>query len=66
MVRVVVRLSPLAKVGVTVVLAGAGLAIYAAKTDADWAVGTSRVVIAVGMVLYFAARFRAFRKSRKP
>ena len=65
MVRVVVRLSPLAKAGFTIVLLGVGLAVYAAKTDAAWAAASSRVVMAVGLVLYFVARYRAFRRSRK-
>ena len=65
MVKLVLRLSPLAKVAAVGVAVGVGLAIYGELGDADWARGVGRLLIIVGVVLYFAARVRMILKARK-
>ena len=63
---VVFRLSPLAKAGATIAIAGVGLALYAERANAAWAVPASRAVMILGVVLYAVARVRMVRKRRGP
>jgi hypothetical protein len=63
---VVLRLSPLAKAGATIFIAGIGLALYAENAEAAWAVPVSRVVMVLGFVLYVVARVRMVRGRRGP
>ncbi|MHC4933426.1 MAG: hypothetical protein ACYTGV_14680 [Planctomycetota bacterium] len=65
MVKLVLRLSPLAKFAALGVAVGVGIGVYGEFGDADWARGTSRLLVIVGVVLYFAARVRMILKQRK-
>lgn len=62
MARLVVRLSPLAKAGALITVAGVLLAVYGHLQEVPRAEKLSRGVVAIGVVLYFVARFRALRK----
>jgi hypothetical protein len=64
LVRPVLRLSPLAKVGATVVLVGAALALWADRSETAWAVLVSRGLLIAGFVLYVVARVRMVRGRR--
>ena len=66
MVKLVLRLSPLAKIAALGVAVGVGIGVYGELGDADWARGVGRLLVIVGVVLYFVARLRMILKQRKP
>jgi len=63
--RLVVRLSPMAKVGCLLAVVGAALGIWHKLGGPDWANKASWPLVLLGSVLYFIARARAIMKSRK-
>jgi hypothetical protein len=65
LVKLVLRLSPLAKIAALGVAVGLGIGIYGELGHADWARGVGRLLVIVGVVLYFAARVRMILKQRK-
>lgn len=65
MVRLVLRLSPLAKAGVLIVIAGVALSIYGRTREVEWANRTGMLIFAAGILVYLVARVRMFRKSQK-
>jgi len=63
-VRLVVTLSPLAKIAATVGCVGGGLAIYGNLQDADWATKVGTLLLFGGAIVYFIERMRML--TRKP
>lgn len=64
MVRLVVRLSPLAKGAVLVALIGGVLWIWGGVEGVPWATAAGTVVFFVGAIVYYVERFRMIRRRR--
>jgi drug/metabolite transporter (DMT)-like permease len=64
LVRIVVRLSPLAWAGLFIAVAGVVLGLYGQLTEVDWPRAPSLLLVIVGAVLYAIARVRMIRKAR--
>lgn len=65
MVRLVLKLSPLAKAGILIVVVGVGLSIASAYAGAPWMDKAGKGVFAVGVVVYLIARLRMFKSAQK-
>lgn len=64
MVRVVIRLSPLAWAGLLLAVPGVALGLYGQLADVEWPRAPSLLLVVVGAVLYAIARVRMVRKAR--
>lgn len=64
MVRLVVRLSPLAKGATVVALIGGVLWIWGGLDDIAWAKAAGGVVFFGGAIVYYIERFRMFKRRR--
>ncbi|MHC4163695.1 MAG: hypothetical protein ACYTDU_09235 [Planctomycetota bacterium] len=64
MVRLVVRLSPLAKGAALVALVGGVLWIWGGLKEIGWATAVGTVVFLGGAIVYYIERFRMFRRRR--
>jgi hypothetical protein len=65
LVRLVVRLSRLAKIAATVAMLGAGLTVFGRLKGAPWAGGVGTVMLFGGVIVYFIERLRLFRDSTR-
>ena len=65
MVKLVLNISPVAKIGVLLVLLGVGFGAYGRMQAVEWAWSTSVILVAAGAIMYYASRFRSFREKRK-
>ena len=65
MTKLVLNLSPAAKVGFLLAMAGVGLGVYARMREVEWAGRASLVLVVAGALMYYTSRFRSFRKKRK-
>ena len=66
MVRLVIRLSPLAKIAATVAMIGGGLAVYGRLQHVRWVGGVGTVLLFGGVLVYYFERFRMMRaRSRE-
>lgn len=64
MARVVIGLSPLARIAAGVLLAGAAVGIYGRMKDVPWATRAGTIIVCVGGVAYFIERIRMWRRTR--
>ncbi|MHC4547807.1 MAG: hypothetical protein ACYTEZ_03435 [Planctomycetota bacterium] len=64
MVRLVLRLSPLAKAAALVALLGAVLAVYGRLETVGWATLVGTVLLFGGAIVYYVERFRMIRRRR--
>jgi len=64
MVKLVLRVSPIAKAAVTVACVGVGLALYGRLRHAGWANGVGSAMFFGGAVVYVIERFRSVRRRR--
>lgn len=64
MVRLVVRLSPLAKGAALVALIGGVLWLWGGLKGVDWANAVGTFVFFGGAIVYYIARFRMFKRRR--
>ena len=64
MVRLVVRLSPLAKGAALAALVGAVLWIWGGLKDIDWMSGVGTLVFIAGAMVYYVERFRMIRRKK--
>ena len=64
MVRLVVRLSPLAKGAVLVALVGGVLWAWGGFKDIGWAHAVGTIVFFAGAIVYYIERFRLFKRRR--
>ena len=62
MVRLVVRLSPLAKGATLAALGGGVLWVWGELKEVDWATAVGTVVLISGAIVYYIERFRMFRR----
>ena len=65
MVKLVLRLSPVAKIGAVAIVAGVVLGAYARVQVVPWAWRASVVLVAAGAIMYYGSRYRSFRQKRK-
>ena len=65
MVRIVLRLSPIAKTAAAVAALGVVLALNGDLKDAAWAVGWGRGLLIAGFVVYAIERARMLMKQRR-
>ncbi len=65
MVKLVLRLSPVAKIGAVFVLVGVAFGIYSRMQAIEWAGRVSIVLVVIGAILYYASRIQSFRQKRK-
>ena len=63
--KIVVRLSPLAWVGLCIALGGIVLGLYGQLANVDWPRAPSMLLVIAGAVLYAIARVRMIRKARE-
>lgn len=64
MVRLVLRVSPLAKAAVTVALIGGALGVYGRLDDVAWAMAVGTVLLFAGAIVWYVERYRMYRKKR--
>jgi drug/metabolite transporter (DMT)-like permease len=64
LVKVVIRLSPLAWAGLFIAVLGVALGLYGQLADVEWPRAPSLLLVIVGAVLYAIARVRMVRKAR--
>ena len=64
MVKLVLRVSPLAKLAVTVACVGMGLALYGKLQGVGWANGAGTALFFGGAIVYVIERFRSARRRR--
>lgn len=64
MVKIVIRLSPLAWVGLFIAVLGVALGLYGQLAGVDWPRAPSMLLVIVGAVLYAIARVRMIRRAR--
>ena len=64
--KLVLTLSRTGKIGAVLVFAGVALGVYARLEGVPSANRVSIVIVTIGAVLYYSARFRSFRRKRKP
>ena len=64
MVRLVVRLSPLAKVGATLGGLGVAVAVYGELSSTHWAQVAGRVLVIGGGLIYLIGRARMLMRAR--
>ena len=65
LVRLVLRLSRLAKVAATVAGVGACLAVYGKLRNVDWATLVGSLAFFGAVIVYYAERLRMIRNRRK-
>ena len=63
--KIVLRLSPVAKVGCLAAVVGVGLGLWGRMDGPSWAHQASWPLVIAGAILYFFARARSIMKSRK-
>lgn len=64
MVRLVLRLSPLAKGAVLIALIGGVLWIWGGTGDIGWATAVGTLVFFAGAIVYYVERFRMIKRRR--
>ena len=64
MVRLVVRLSPLAKGATIAALIGGALWLWGGLEKVGWATVVGTVVFFAGAIVYYIERFRLFRRKK--
>lgn len=64
MVRLVVRLSPLAKGATVVALIGGVLWVWGGLDDIAWAKAVGTLVFFAGAIVYYIERFRMIKRRR--
>jgi len=64
LVRLVVRLSPLAKGAALAALIGGVLWIWGGLKGIDWMSGAGTLVFIAGAMVYYVERFRMFRRKK--
>lgn len=66
MVRLVLRLSPLAKGATLVALIGGVLWIWGGLEEIGWASAAGTVAFFAGAIVYYIERFRMIKRRRRP
>ena len=66
MVKLVLRLSKLAKGAFVVSLVGCALALYGKQKGVAWAGGTGSIMFFGGVVVYLIERMRMLRTRQRP
>lgn len=64
MVKLVLRLSALAKGALAAALVGCGLAVYGKQTGTPWVGGVGTVLFFGGAIVYGVERLRMIRRNR--
>lgn len=64
MVRVTLKVSPLAKAAVLGAMAGMGLVLYGMHKDVSWAGGVGTVLFFGGAITWYIERYRMYRKRK--
>ncbi|MHC4937765.1 MAG: hypothetical protein ACYTHK_02195 [Planctomycetota bacterium] len=62
--KIVIRLSPIAKIAATVAMVGCALALYGKMQGVDWANGVGTALLFGGAIVYLIERFRSLRSKR--
>jgi len=65
LVKVVLRLSLLAKIAAGVAGAGGLLAVYGRMENVQWAAGAGTLMLFLGAIVYFVERLRMRRRPRE-
>lgn len=66
MVKLVLRLSGRAKLGLVLVVVGVAFGLYGRLAGEVWALRASIPPVVVGAVLYYSERYKDFKRRRKP
>jgi hypothetical protein len=62
--KIVIRLSPIAKIALTAAMIGAGLSLYGKLQGVDWANGVGTALLFGGAIVYLIERYRSLRSRR--
>ena len=62
--KIVLRISGLAKLGLTAAMVGVGLSLWARDAGPEWATVTGGVLLFGGAALYLIERYRALLRRR--
>ena len=65
MVRIVIRLTTLAKIAAGVAAIGGGLAIYGNLKQVSWAGGVGTIMLFGGAIVYYFERYRMITRRRR-